>query len=110
MDEQIAYPINHVTIECRQDTQRCEYRQIALILPNENSFAQSYSVTEIADESLSGSYAGKTSASTLFQVDDTKCRSTQLSLNFITQEFFEIARNNSEGDCETNLGVSLPAP
>ena len=49
IDERIAYPINHVDIECRRDRGTCEYRQIALMLPDENSFAQSYHVAEIAD-------------------------------------------------------------
>ncbi|MDP4034372.1 MAG: hypothetical protein Q8P60_16270 [Pseudorhodobacter sp.] len=50
IDEKIAYPINHVNIECSRSRGTCEYRQIALTLPDENSWVQSYHVGEIADE------------------------------------------------------------
>ncbi len=50
IDEKIAYPINHVDIECSRNEGICEYRQIALTLPDENSWVQSYHVGEIADE------------------------------------------------------------
>ena len=40
-------------------------------------------------------------------LNNSRCRITQLSFNFETNEFFEIARNNTAGECDV-LGVILP--
>jgi hypothetical protein len=107
IDEKIAYPINHVNIECSRNEGTCEYRQIALTLPDENSWVQSYHVGEIADDTYRITrWEGQLIDAV--PLNNSACRTTQLSLNFETQEFFEIARNNSAGDCETMLGVTLP--
>lgn len=107
IDDKIAYPINHVDIECSRREGTCDYRQIALTLPDENSWAQSYHVGEIADETYRITrWEGQLIDAV--PMNNTTCRTTQLSLNFETQEFFEIARNNTAGDCETMLGVKLP--
>lgn len=107
IDEKIAYPINHVDIECSRNEGTCEYRQIALTLPDENSWVQSYIVGEIADDTYQITrWEGQLIDAV--PLDTSACRTTQLSLNFETQEFFEIARNNTAGDCETMLGVTLP--
>lgn len=107
IDEKIAYPINHVVIECFKSSMICSYRQIALTLPDENSWVQSYSVGEIANESY---------AITRWQDDQIEavplqpasCRINQLSFNFAAKEFFEISKNGTGEDCETQLGVTLP--
>lgn len=107
IDDKIAYPINHVYIKCSRSDGTCEYRQIALTLPDENSWAQSYYVGEIADETYQiTQWEGQLIDAV--PMNNTACRTTQLSLNFETQEFFEIARNNTTGDCQTMLGVTLP--
>lgn len=107
IDEKIAYPINHVDIECSRNEGTCEYRQIALTLPDENSWVQSYHVGEIADDTYRITrWEGQLIDAV--PLNSSACRTTQLSLNFETQEFFEIARNNTAGDCETMLGVTLP--
>lgn len=107
IDEKIAYPVNHVDIECNRDEGTCEYRQIVLTLPDENSFVQSYYVGEFADTTYRITrWEGQLIDAV--PLNNSACRTTQLSLNFETQEFFEIARNNTAGDCETVLGVTLP--
>ncbi|MGR3461339.1 MAG: hypothetical protein ACU0AX_03695 [Roseovarius sp.] len=107
IDEKIAYPINHVDIECSRNEGTCEYRQIALTLPDENSWVHSYHVGEIADDTYRITrWEGQLIDAV--PLNNSACRTTQLSLNFETQEFFEIARNNTAGDCETMLGVTLP--
>lgn len=107
IDERIAYPINHVDIECSRDEGTCEYRQIALTLPDENSWVQSYHVGEIADETYRITrWEGQQIDAV--PVNNAACRINQLSFNFETEEFYEIARNNTAGDCETLLGVALP--
>lgn len=107
IDEKIAYPINHVDIECSRNEGTCEYRQIALTLPDENSWVQSYHVGEIADDTYRITrWEGQLIDAV--PLNNSACRTTQLSLNFETKEFFEIVRNNTAGDCETMLGVTLP--
>lgn len=107
IEEKIAYPINHVDIECSRNEGTCEYRQIALTLPDENSWVQSYHVGEIADDTYRITrWEGQLIDAV--PLNNSACRTTQLSLNFETHEFFEIARNNTAGDCETMLGVTLP--
>ncbi|MCP8894322.1 hypothetical protein KYK29_05220 [Shinella daejeonensis] len=107
LDERIAYPINHLVIECERAANRCNYRQIALTLPDETSWTQSYSVGQIANESYRITrWENNQIDAVPYEV--TGCRINQLSLNFNTNEFFEIARNNTSGDCETLLGVTLP--
>lgn len=107
IEEKIAYPINHVDIECSRNEGTCEYRQIALTLPDENSWVQSYHVGEIANDTYRITrWEGQLIDAV--PLNNSACRTTQLSLNFETQEFFEITRNNTAGDCETMLGVTLP--
>ncbi|MDA7430194.1 hypothetical protein PGB28_17160 [Primorskyibacter aestuariivivens] len=107
IDEKIAYPINHVDIECSRSRGTCDYRQIALTLPDENSWVQSYHVGEIADEVYQITRWEGQSIDAV-PMNATGCRINQLSLNFETQEFFEIARNNTAGDCDTMLGGTIP--
>ena len=47
LDDKIAYPVNHVDIVCDRQEGTCKYRQVALTLPDETSWAQSYHVGEI---------------------------------------------------------------
>lgn len=107
IDDRIAYPINHVVITCDRVRASCDYQQVALMLPDDKSWTQSYSVGQVANETYRITrWDGN-------QIDavpneNTACRTNQLSLNFATKEFFEIAKNNTAGDCETTLGVTLP--
>ena len=107
LDERIAFPINHVDIECSRTEGRCEYRQTILTLPDESSWAQSYSVLELAND-IYRITRWENDQIDAVPLNNAACRITQLSFNFATNEFFEIARNNTEGDCETQLGVTLP--
>ena len=107
IDERIAYHINHVDVECQRDRGTCEYRQIALMLPDENSWAQSYHVAETADVAYRITRWEENQIDAV-PLDNTACRTTQLTFNFETNEFFEIARDNTAADCETSLGVTLP--
>ena len=107
VDERIAYPINRVDVECRRDRGTCDYHQIALMLPDENSWAQSYHVAETAHVTYRITRWEENQIDAV-PVENNACRTTQLSFNFETNEFFEIARNNKAGDCETSLGVTLP--
>lgn len=107
LGEKIAYPINHVKIECSRNQGTCTYRQIALMLPDENSWAQTYHLSEIADETYRITRWENNQIDAV-PLREAGCRTNQLNLNFETQEFYEIARNNTEGDCDTGLGASFP--
>lgn len=107
LDEKIAYPINRVSIECYRSEGYCQYKQVILSLPDENSFSQSYAVYEIANESYRIT-RWENSQISATPYNNTACRINELSFNFITKEYFEIARNNSAGDCQTALGFSVP--
>lgn len=107
LDEKIAYPINYTTVDCFRPEGFCRYRQIALTVPDENSFMQSYHIGEVASEyyRITRWESDQIDASPL---NNTSCRINQLSFNFTTKEFFEIARNNSSGECTTAFGSELP--
>ena len=107
IDDKIAYPINHVEIECSRNEGKCDYRQIALTLPDKNSWVQSYHVGEIADE-IYRITRWEGQLIDAVPLNNSACRTNQLSFNFDTQEFFEVARNNTLGECETMLGSTLP--
>lgn len=107
LDERIAYPINNVSVTCNKDQGYCRYEQVALILPDKDSFAQSYVVQEIASETYQITRWENNQIDAI-PYDNSACRINQLSFNFATKEYFEIARNNTAGDCETALGVTLP--
>ena len=104
VDEKIAYPINHVTIKCDRSEGFCEYLQIALLLPDENSWTQSYNVGEVARENYRITHWNNNQINAV-PTNNTKCRTNQLNLNFSTKEYYEIATNNTEGDCDTLLGI-----
>jgi len=106
LDEKIAYPINHVVIECYKSESYCKYRQVALVLPDKNSFSQSYSVTEVANEYYKVN-RWENSQIDASPYEATGCRINQLSFNFVSNEFFEIARNNDAEDCKV-LGIEMP--
>lgn len=107
IDERIAYPVNHVVVKCYRAESYCTYRQVALTLPDENSFAQSYSISTVADDYYKITRWDEKQIDAV-PYDNTACRTNQLSFNFLTKEFFEIARNNTSGDCDTGLGVTMP--
>jgi hypothetical protein len=107
IDEKIAYPINYVTVKCFKAEGYCSYNQIALTLPDRNSWAQTYSVIQIADEFYRITrWEGKQIDATPFTVNS--CRTNRLTFNFDSEEFFEVVTNNSVGDCETELGITIP--
>lgn len=106
IDDRIAHPINHVRIECEKSSSSCTYRQIALTLPDRNSWSQSYHVGEVADEIYLVTRWENEQIDAI-PMDQGTCRINQLSLNFASKEFFEIAKN-AGGDCTLANGETLP--
>jgi hypothetical protein len=106
IDERISHPVNHVEIECEKSTLTCTYRQIALSLPDRNSWSQSYHVGETVDEVYLVTRWDNDQIDAI-PMDVGTCRINQLSLNFASKEFFEIAKNVG-GDCTLADGTVLP--
>lgn len=107
VDENIAYPVNYVEIQCTKSEGICTYRQTVLALPDENSWAQSYSVMESVNDTykITRWDNDRIDASPL---TEGTCRVNELRLNFAAKEFYEIATNAPQGKCEMPLGGSLP--
>jgi hypothetical protein len=104
--ENIASPVNHVRVECIKEEQYCEYEQFVLNVPDRDSFSQSFSVMS------AGRDIYKITRWEGDQIDAIPliaegCRINQLSFNFKTKEFYEIARNNKQGDCKIG-DITLP--
>lgn len=104
LDERIAYPINRVEISCYKNGMYCEYEQLVLIMPNEDSWAQIPYLNKFDTEiyEINRWQDGQIDAVPANQ-SPSACRMNTLNLNFSTQEFFEITRNLKE-NCETILG------
>ena len=107
LDENIAYPVNFVEIECEKREGICRYRQFALILPEKMNWSNSYMVTETVNEDYKITHwdEGRIEAAPLIR---GKCRIPELRLNFKSKEFYEIVTNSPEGKCDLELGGSLP--
>jgi hypothetical protein len=106
IEERIAYPVNHVKIDCWKGASLCRYQQFVLTIPDENSWAQSYMISELVDETY------RITRWENQQIDAVQtyagaCRINHLSFNFTAQEFYEIARNNSGEQCDLTLSGTL---
>ncbi len=109
LGDNIVYPINHVDIRCERSRGTCEYRQYALIIPDDNSWTQTYFIDNIADDIYRITRWDEEAKSIdAVPIGVGACRTNQLSFNFETQEFYEIARNASKDDCKTSTGITLP--
>lgn len=107
LDDKIAYPINFVEIECRKNDGLCDYRQLVLTLPDESSFAQSYSVMEMVNETYKITRWDQNRIDAI-PLREGECRINELRLNFGTKEYYEFATNAPEANCEMLLGGTLP--
>lgn len=105
LDEQIAWPINHVTINCDKANKLCEYNQIVLDLPSENSFAQMYNVIDMGTDTYKITRWENYSIDAV-STNNASCRTSSPSFNFKTKEFYETVRN-AVRKCEF-LGTVLP--
>lgn len=105
LDEKIAWPINHIKINCTKSENLCEARQVMLIIPNDKSWAQQYQV--MVDEVDYYDITRWTDDVIDAELPSTKdsCRTTSLNLNFRTKEFFFITKN-AGGKCEF-MGTAL---
>lgn len=106
LDENIAYPINHVTIKCFRAEKYCEYDQINLGAPKEGSWSQNFQVIKNDTEYYKVIRWEGESIDGIYDQESGKCRTTSINFNFKTKEFLFITRN-AGGDCKV-LGVEMP--
>lgn len=106
IDDQIAWPINHVKISCSKNDNYCRFDQIEIQTPNDNSFSQNYNVLETSSEYYSISRWAENIIDAEPKETGSGCRTTSMNFNFKTKEFYYITRN-AGGNCEL-LGTTLP--
>jgi hypothetical protein len=107
LDDKIGFPINHVNVECSRSSGTCDYRQTVLIIPDENSWSQSYNIRQFTTDTYR-IVRWENNQIDAVPILNNGCRTNQLSFNFTTGEFFEIVRNNTLGECKSLLGVTIP--
>lgn len=105
LDENSAWPVNHNSINCYRADGYCEVRQIMLTLPDKKSFSQIYGIIEDSPEFYNVTRWTKDVIDAEFPSKPDSCRTTSLSLNFKTKEFFFITKN-AGGNCKI-LGSTL---
>lgn len=108
LDEKILWPINHVTVTCYKSENYCQLDRISLSVPDENSWAQKFGVSQHLTEYYNITRWTKDSIDAIPQEtadSSDNCRTTSMNFNFKTNEFFYITRN-AGGNCEV-LGTTL---
>jgi hypothetical protein len=111
LDDTIAWPINHHQIKCFKAQNTCEVQQVMLELPDDKSWSQMFHVMVDSTEYYNVTRWASDTIDAEYQSKPDSCRSTSLSLNFKTKEFFFITKN-AGGKCEI-LGQTfdkLPKP
>jgi len=105
-DENIAYPVNHTDVTCYKADKYCTLRQLYLIFPTIDSWGANFHVMEESDEVFDIIRWDENTIDALPAIQGSGCRTTSLSLNFKTEEFYQITRNGDK-DCEIGV-ATLP--
>ncbi|MDX2073046.1 MAG: hypothetical protein SFX19_01620 [Alphaproteobacteria bacterium] len=106
IDEKIAWPINHVTVNCYKADKYCEVAQIVLVLPDEQSWAQQYQVMDTGKDFYKITRWENDNIDAVSMNTCEACRTVSLNYNFKTKEFIEITRNTDK-DCKI-LDKAMP--
>lgn len=106
IDDRIAFPINHVEIDCEKRSKYCKMDQIVLKLPDAKSWAQNYQIIKFNTTHYEVTRWEKNQIDAVAANSGNNCRTVSLNLNFETKEFFEITRNGAK-ECKV-LGETLP--
>ncbi len=110
LEDQIAYPVNHVKVSCYKADKYCEYNMIVLMVPKEDSWSQNYQVMDMGTD-IYKITRWENDEIDAVPTNTGTCRINSLNFNFKTKEFFEIAKN-AEGECKF-MGTTfekLPKP
>jgi hypothetical protein len=104
-DDRIAWPVNHHIVHCFRQRSVCEVEQIALSIPDDGSFTQTYGIMKMDPDyyDITKWDADTVEATTS---SNSGCRQTTVTLNFKAKEFYFITRNGVK-DCDV-LGTQMP--
>lgn len=105
LDDRLAWPINHVRVDCYKDQNYCQLDQLKINVPNKDSWSQNYQVMQDSPEYFTIVRWNEDSIDAVPNETVDACRTTSLNLNFKTKEFYYITRNGG-GDCKF-LGTTL---
>lgn len=105
-DDQIAWPVNHVQLNCYKKDKYCEMRQLYLEFPKDDSWIYNYNVIQDSPQYYEITNWSNDIIDAVPSDPSSTCRVTSFNLNFKTKEFYQITRNGS-GDCEI-LGQEIP--
>jgi hypothetical protein len=106
LDEQIAWPVNYAKVACYKSQSYCELLMMDLILPKESDWVRQYSISQPNQDVFRVTRWDKHVIEAAPTSELGKCRTSTLSLNFKTKEFYQITKN-AGGDCDI-LGVKMP--
>lgn len=98
-DERLAWPINHVKVECYKTDAYCQVNMIVLVTPDDKSWVQQYQVMEISGEIYKITRWENDNIDGVMETTPDACRSTSINYNFKTKEFFGTTRN-TEHECK----------
>lgn len=104
--ENIAWPVNYAKVSCYKDRGYCRFDQIYLVVPDRNSWGNSYTVGQDTPEFFDITRWGEETIEAISEANEDQCRTLSLSLSFKTKEFFYITKNGSK-DCDV-LGTKMP--
>jgi hypothetical protein len=105
-DEKLAWPINHVKVECYKKERYCEVDTIVLVTPDDKSWAQMYQVMDTGRDIYKITRWENGNIDGVKATMPDACRATSISYDFKTKEFFETTRN-TERECKI-LDKAMP--
>lgn len=105
-DERIAWPVNHVQLECYKADKYCKLNQLYLVFPSDDSWLQTFNVMQDTPEYYDITNWSDDIVDAVPSDPGSGCRVTAFNLNFKTKEFYQITRNGT-GECEA-MGVTFP--
>ncbi len=98
-DEKLAWPINHVKVECYKTDAYCEVNTIVLVTPDERSWAQQYQVMDRGRDIYKITRWENDNIDGVMMMTPDACRIVSINYNFKSKEFFTTTRN-TERECK----------
>lgn len=107
-DEKLTWPINHVKVECDKTDGYCEVNTIVLVMPDDKSWTQQYQVMDTSRDIYKITRWENDNIDGIIVTRPDACRTSSISYNFKTKEFFLTTRN-TEYECIISV-PKLPKP
>lgn len=105
-NDQIANPINTAEVKCYKDEETCELIQASLTVPSVDSSDNSYLLNLDTETYKIVSWTDNEVISRPFRTDT--CRSSILTINTVSEEVYEITRNNNQEACKVGDLIEFP--